>query len=370
MRCNVKDFDPNEVKAGSVQLNARELRYNWFNELSISNENALIITAHQADDLIETFFINLTRGAGLKGLSGIPEVRDRIRRPLLPFNRAEIETFAQENRIGFREDSSNLSTKYLRNHIRHKVIPAFKEIEPNFGRQISRSIGYIADAAESWMELSDENFGIVEAALKQRVELDAANLKKSDQWMLSGQLLELGFNQDQISNIFDCIGKSGQTFRSDTTEVVIDRGKIVFRPVGIQDYKKWEVEVDKRETFKVLPVGELTLRVISRQEFDLSIREGADDLFMDFDKLPDKLLFRNWKRGDVFQPFGMTGRKKISDYFIDRKVSVDKKAQSVIVEGEGIVLGICGYEIANSIRVDQTSKSIMMIQFKPSNMEA
>src|SRR5690606_34976167 len=235
----------------------------WFDELSGPN-NGLILTAHHEDDLIETFFINLTRGAGLKGLSGIPSARDNIRRPLLVFSRQQIEQYAAENDIKFRIDSSNANNKYLRNHIRNKVLPLLREIEPNFNHQINQSIQFISDAATSWQNLSEKSFGKLIEGLGQRIEIDLKGFDQTDQWMLTEQLLELGFSSDQIRNVFGNLEKSGRFFKSRKAQLLVDRSKLIIYPIGIQEFSDWAVDFVKDDLSVDLPYGNLLIRSVDK----------------------------------------------------------------------------------------------------------
>ena len=328
----------------SVQMAARRLRYDWFGELCAEHGYTAIAIAHQADDSIETFFINLFRGTGLRGLTGIHPVRGRVVRPLLFATRKEIAEYALAGKISYREDSSNRSTKYLRNKIRLGLIPRLREINPRFTDQMRRNV----DRLTQTQEFIDAAIARIRTEVEQRdgdrVTIDTARIEAAfPKGFVVYELLNsnYGFKGDVIDGIVTALerGSSGRRFYSRDRVAYTDRGRIVIEPIAESDV--CEVGVDQSAA-KVYAGN--AVYFFQRLDIDnietLVVPENV--ALVDADKLVWPLSLRRWREGDRFVPLGMQGSKKVSDYLIDAKVSVPEKGrQFVLVNGAGAANEAC-----------------------------
>ncbi|MDR0511112.1 MAG: tRNA lysidine(34) synthetase TilS [Rikenellaceae bacterium] len=379
----VKCFDVHGEMAASgdsLQASARALRYAWFEKLCCEHGFAVVAVAHNADDSTETFFINLLRGTGLKGLTGIPLTRDRIIRPLLFATREMIAHYAAREGVSFREDSSNRTTKYLRNRLRHTVLPRLCEIEPEFPRIMTANLGRLA-ATERFVERS---LDIVHAQVtrcdKQRgtVTVDTAAIDPSLplDFVLFGLLGRYGFGADVVEQLVRALadGATGRRFHAPARVAWIDRRRIVMSERTEHDDNghasgHWTA-IDLKELvieeftptvewggvtlcFELVPAGSLE-----------DLRQPPSVALLDADKVHFPLVIRRWHEGDAFVPLGMKGRKKLSDLMIDTKASMlDKLYQGVLLSG-GEIAWVIGRRSAEDFRITQNTKTVLKVCLK------
>jgi tRNA(Ile)-lysidine synthase len=343
----------------STQVAARELRYSWFYEQLEANNFDYLLTAHHADDTIETFLINLTRGTGLEGLTGIPKQNDKVIRPLLCFTRQEIEDYAKANKIEWREDSSNVSDKYLRNKIRHHLIPILKELNPNFMDSFQNTQNYLQDAQ---MLVEDASIMVYQQVAKQEEEaifFDLNQLKKLPNYKsyLYQWLNEFGFTAwDDIYDLVD--SQSGKQVFSAEFRLLKDRDFLILSPLHIID-EEAEYNIDSSQNQINIPLN-LSFSKVT----DISIGLNTT-IFVDEDTLQFPLVLRHWKEGDSFQPFGMNGKsKKVSKLFKDEKLSlIDKENVWLLCSGTEIVW-IIGMRQDDRFRITNTTKNLLKIQLE------
>lgn len=343
----------------STQVAARELRYSWFYEQLEANNFDYLLTAHHADDTIETFLINLTRGTGLEGLTGIPKQNDKVIRPLLCFTRQEIEDYAKENKIEWREDSSNASDKYLRNKIRHHLIPILKELNPNFMDSFQNTQNYLQDAQ---MLVEDASIMVYQQVAKQEEEaifFDLNQLKKLPNYKsyLYQWLNEFGFTAwDDIYDLVD--SQSGKQVFSAEFRLLKDRDFLILSPLHTIDEQE-EYHIDSLQNQINIPLN-LSFSKVT----DISIGSNTT-IFVDEDALQFPLVLRHWKEGDSFQPFGMNGKsKKVSKLFKDEKLSlIDKENVWLLCSGTEIVW-IIGMRQDDRFRITNTTKNLLKIQLE------
>lgn len=347
----------------SLQMVARRLRYQWFEELCSEHGYNKIAIAHHADDSVETFFINMMRGTGLRGLTGIGTMNGPVIRPLLFATRREIVEYARAHGVKFREDSSNLSTKYLRNKIRLGIIPRIKEIYPGFTDTMTGNVERLTEALE-FIECSiDKIRGEVEAAEDGRVVMDMSRLDGCypRPFVVFELLRKYGFNGDVTESICRSIGAegcSGRRFYSKDKVAYIDRDRIVVTDIP---------EDDDCETAVVEAAGHVAFMgytlVMERVDIDQveTLDCGRNTALLDRDKLAFPLTVRRWRDGDSFVPFGMTGHKKVSDFLIDAKVPLpDKERQAVVLSGDEIVW-LVGHRIDDRYAVKEDTENILRI---------
>jgi len=358
LKLHVKHFETKRYASEnkiSIQMAARDLRYAWFYDLLVSENAKYIAIAHHANDDTETFFINLVRGSGLKGLLGIKEKIDNIVRPLMAVSRAEIEQFLKENNISFREDSSNTSLKYLRNKIRHELMPLLTEMNPGIQQTINGEMKilegvaqvYYAKMGEVRKEVIQNENGIIQLRIAALLELDP----------LHNYLYELlspyGFST--IESIAKSLnGQSGKQFFSSTHQLVVDREYIFISTLETKD-----------AVFKILEEDlklETPIAINFRTVLDKNIIMDSKIAQLDFHKLKFPLILRKWKDGDKFIPLGMQSFKKISDFFIDNKFSIlDKNKQWLLCSGKDIIW-VVGQRIDDRFRIQPTTKKLYIAE--------
>lgn len=323
----------------SIQVAARDIRYQWFYELMLRQGYDYVATAHHLDDQVETFLINLARGTGIAGLHGIPVRQGKIVRPLLFATRKQIEDYASAHRLDFIEDSSNRSLKYTRNRIRHKIIPELEKINPSFRATLAETINNISDAEKIYLQaiedtrnsIIDQRGNLITISVSQFFNL--APLKT-----LAFELLSpFGFNK---SNIEDIIGLrdavTGKEVISPTYRLVKDRELFIIVPR--HDLKiKSEYELNRNDLQIGIDVP-VQLSFAVMENIPASLKFPANVALLDLDKLLFPLRLRKWKRGDRFIPFGMSGSIKLSDFFINQKMSkIEKENQWLLCSGTDIV---------------------------------
>ncbi|MFH6936419.1 tRNA lysidine(34) synthetase TilS [Flavobacterium sp. FlaQc-30] len=343
----------------STQVAARELRYSWFYELLEEKNFDYILTAHHADDNLETFIINLSRGTGLDGLSGIPQQNDKIIRPLLPFSREEILKYAEENKIEWREDSSNVSNKYLRNKIRHDLVPILKELNPNFLNAFQKTQSYLQ---ESQVMVGDASIMIYQQVAKEAgddIHFDLKKLKKLPNYKsyLYQWLHEFGFLA--WNDIYDLVnGQSGKQVFSAEFRLLKNRDILILSPISeMSEKEQFEINENEKEVnfplkLKLCNVGHITI-------------DSNRVIFVDADKIQFPLVLRKWNEGDVFHPFGMHGKsKKVSKLFKDEKLSLIEKEQTWILCSDDKIVWVVGIRQDERFRIEKTSNKILKIELQ------
>jgi len=343
----------------STQVAARELRYNWFYELLETHQFNYVLTAHHADDNLETFIINLSRGTGLEGLIGIPEENDKIIRPLLPFSRDEILKYAKENNIEWREDSSNASNKYLRNKIRHDLVPVLKQINPDFLNSFQKTQSYLRESNEM---VEDASIMIYQQVAKEEgneIHFDLAQLKRLPNYKsyLYQWLKEFGFLA--WKDIYDLTdSQSGKQILSSEYRLLKNRTTLILSPISDSDsYEEYVIEENSTEVNFPL---KLKLSVVE----EITINSNRT-IFVDAEKIRFPLLLRKWKEGDSFYPFGMEGKsKKVSKLFKDEKLSLIEKENMWILCSDDQIVWVTGIRQDDRFKITDTSKKILKIEIQ------
>ncbi|CVI72079.1 tRNA lysidine(34) synthetase TilS [Alistipes sp. CHKCI003] len=347
----------------SMEMTARRLRYAWFDSLSREHGYTTVAVAHHADDSIETFFINLLRGTGLRGLTGISAQREGVVRPLMFASRKEILEYAVAHRIPFREDSSNRSTKYLRNKIRLGLIPRIREINPKFTELMRRNLSRLADA-QRFIDRGIER--IRQDAVTTRDGIDTIRIDRiGADFPLGFVIYELlstayGFKGDVIDALCRALAKesAGRRFYSREYTATVDRGTILVARTSADDLCQTAVPEGALRTY----CGNSVL-YFERRDIDTIRDFGVPEHIaqVDADKLRWPLTLRRWREGDWFVPYGMTGRKKVSDYLTDRKIPLpEKQRQFVLLSGEEIVW-LVGRRIDDRYRLTSETENVLRI---------
>ncbi len=341
----------------STQMAARDLRYEWFLELKSVGSFDFIATAHHRNDHAETVLFNLAKGTGITGLHGIRPVTGQLVRPLLAFSRDEIEAFAQEEGIQWREDASNQSNKYSRNLIRNEVVPVLKQINPSLEQSIWHSSQRIA-AVESW--LADEVDHWKEKLVKRETDVvfvDTAMLSTHPHrgLILSEIIRPFGFSYAEVEDIVDdAKRRSGRQFSNSEYDLVCDRDRIVITPK--KEKQAEPVVIEGEGEFVFLDVR-YQVRMVKREDWKL--QRTKDVLQADADKIKWPLTMRTWQVGDSIQPLGMKGRKKVSDILIDEKVPLNLKSRQSVLEDQNDIIWLPGLRMSEHVKVTSSATIVL-----------
>jgi len=340
----------------SIQIAARELRYSWFYEQLEIQDSDYILTAHHADDNLETFLINLSRGTGLDGLTGIPAQNDSIIRPLLPFTRKEIEEYAAKQDVKWREDSSNASDKYLRNKIRHHLIPILKELNPNFMSSFEKTQGYLQESKEL---VDDAAVMVYQQVAKEKgdeIYFDLNQLLKLSNYKsyLYQWLAEFGFTA--WDDIYDLVtNQSGKQVLAPEFRLIKDRDYLILSPISLESNEQ-EYLIESGSSKVNFPLNLLFSNV------DAIGASSNSTIFVDREKLIFPLTLRHWNEGDVFQPFGMEGKsKKVSKLFKDEKLSLIDKEKTWLLCSDNQIVWVIGIRQDERFKINSKTKTILKI---------
>lgn len=347
----------------SMEMAARRLRYTWFRELCDEHGYTAIAIAHHSNDSIETFFINMLRGTGLRGLTGITIQAGRIVRPMMFATRKDIHDYAIAHHIPFREDSSNLTTKYLRNKVRLGLIPMLKEINPQFTTIMRRNIARLSQA----QDFINSAIDIVKSETLEHYDdiyrLKVAQIRPTlPRNYVIYEILnsEFGFKGDVVDSLCQSLDSdaTGRRFYAREWVAVIDRGDIVVARITEEDSCETIVE---RGTVRSYAGGSVLYYEYCNIDFIDNLDQGDNVALLDADKLHYPLRVRRWREGDWFVPFGMSGRKKLSDYLIDKKVSVaEKSRQFVLVSGDDIVW-VIGRRLDDRYAITRKTENVLRV---------
>ncbi len=363
IRCNQFNTTAFVKKTGtSVQMAARELRYNWFIELAKKNKYNFILTAHHANDNIETLLINLIRGTGINGLKGIPQKQNLLARPLLFATKDSILAHAKKNKLKFREDSSNDEVKYKRNFLRHEIIPGLKKLNPALENTFENNIRLFKQTAQVVKQFVNEK-------RKEMVLTEGNNLKINIKKILAEESAELllfewlspkGFNNSQVEQIFIALGAklSGKLFFSQTHKALLDREFIFIESIESKTPKK-EFLIKNLTDFKKLP-----FTVSADLSSSKKIVSGKKIAQIDFTKPIFPLKIRKWKEGDKFMPLGMTGFKKISDFLINQKLNRFEKENVWLLLNKNEVVWVIGQRLDERYKIKSNSKKILKLELQ------
>ena len=342
----------------SVEMAARELRYRWFEELLNTYDADAVAVAHHRDDSVETLLINLTRGSGLTGLTGIKPKNGKVVRPLLCVSREDIFSYIEENGLEYVTDSSNSSDIYTRNFIRLKVIPLLEEINPSVKASLARTANHLYDASLIYNHSIEEARKVI--TQNNRLSISALLSFPAPATILYEMLKPYGFSRTVCESIFTVLDKdSGKIFYSSTHRLLKDRSDLLIDVLSGEDNRAYLINLEDDNVD--LPV-ELKPEIVVIKE-DYQIEKDRKFAYFDFDKLSFPLVLRHWQEGDWFVPFGMKGKKKISDYFSDKKFSLfDKEKTWLLCSGQDVIW-IVGERTDNRYRIEKTTKRVLKLKF-------
>ncbi len=356
----------------SIQMSARELRYNWFKDLAKQLDFDFILTAHHADDNLETFLINFTRSTGLNGLTGIPPINDNIIRPLLSFSREQIETFAKANNINWREDSSNSGRKYLRNKLRHEVVPILKSINPELLESFQNTLENLNDTAD----IVDESLNAV--AKRAIVDLDenevtykVSEFKKvnNPKAYLFEMFKDFGFTAwNDLVHLLDA--ETGKFVSSNTHRLTKHREFLILTDYHYdhvtlslstrsRSANEESFTINKEDILVETPIGKLKFEILNHSNFNTKTK-----IYIDADLLDFPLQLRQWQTGDVFQPIGMTGKKKVSKYLKDEKLKPHEKENTWVLLSDEKIVWVIGRRVDDRFKVTDKTNQILKIELQ------
>lgn len=352
----IKKFDVQGYqKTGnySIQMAARNLRYDWFDELIQQYQFDFLLTAHQLDDSIETFLINLSRGTGIEGLTGIKKQKGKILRPLLPFSKNEILDYAEKNNVKWREDDSNNSDDYLRNKIRHRIIPVLKEINPNFAKSFTKSLNYL-----------ESDFELIRFQIEKIKKKTFVN--QGDEILIKiSELKEEGFSNAHLFHLFNDFGfkfpleikklmnsnQNGEII-SKTHRLIKNREELILISLKI-NVKDIEILLNPNEIIQ----KPLYLKLEKSDTRDLNADES-----LDFDLIKFPVRLRKITASDEFRPLGMKGKKKLSKFLKDEKYSkIEKEKAWVLVSNENEILYILNRRIDERFKITEHTQNYLNI---------
>ena len=356
----------------SIQMAARELRYEWFNKIAAENNYSNIAVAHHAGDLAETLLLNLIRGTGLKGLCSMAPVNGNIIRPLLFATRESIQQYATENNIDYREDRSNASDDYTRNYIRHHIIPQLEKLNPSLVPTLQQNAAYFTKAYVLLKKETQEKSAHWCKEVPDGLHINSQALLNSGapEIYLHEWLQPFGFNSTQIDDITTALdGQSGKRFHSATHEAVKDREELIVTRDERQKTRDKRRETDKdsithrhceEERRSKLITHHSSLSIINYQP-GMEFPRSPNEAWLDASKLTLPLTVRRWQEGDHFVPLGMKGKKKLSDFFIDNKIPVHQKEKQLVVCSGDDIVWVVGQRIDDRYKVTPATKQIYRI---------
>ncbi len=388
----IKHFDTESYakeNSLSIEMAARELRYNWFKELKEFHSFDKVALAHHGDDQIETFFINMLRGSGIKGLKGMKPQNDFYIRPLLFSNRNQIVAFAKENNIKWVEDYTNQETVYLRNKIRHNIIPSFDEIKDNARQSLNFSIDCLSSENDLYRSLIEEKLSNIENVKENYRFIENRHFLQNEngKQLLFEWVRKYDFNYEQSESMFEAVKneKSGVLFFNDNSQQTTDNRLIV--SVQKDRIEIFEERIEEEE-FIIEPENLKTSELENTQILSLSDSKSFSDFQIfrfsvlnkdenfnlikdasvaqfDMDKISFPLKLRHWKKGDRFKPLGMKGSKLLSDFFNDIGFSTFQKQNVWIMEdAKGLILWVVGYRINDKVKIIDSTKVIFQCSIK------
>ncbi|MFM2207620.1 MAG: tRNA lysidine(34) synthetase TilS [Bacteroidota bacterium] len=343
----------------SIQVAAREIRYAWLNKLAEEQGFSAIATAHHLDDSIETFFINLLRGSGIHGLGGIPVRNGKIIRPLLFADREMILQYATTKRMTWREDASNRKEDYLRNRIRHTLMPVLNRLQPSLHHVMERNMELIRFAEGVFGERMHEISGKLKSRRGDSVSIPIGALLESGQpeLLLQELLLQEGVRIREPEKML-VRGRPGKVFDADGVTVTRDRDVLVLTPKKTTDFPP--VDIHRSTERMKLSSGHVKFRVSAyRKNAEKALKPG--ELMVDAGLLQFPLELRKWVPGDRIRPLGMRHRKKVSDLLTDLKFSLVEKNDTCVLVDRGEIVCILGVRISETFKVSGSTRTVLKI---------
>jgi len=342
----------------SIEMAARDLRYQWFQNMAEKHHLDYICTAHNADDAVETFFLNLARGTGIKGLTGIANKRGNIRRPLLAFPRKEILDYNKKNSVPFCTDSSNADTLYHRNKIRNQVSPVFNAINPNFGKTMQENMKRLSSVNSVYCNFIDKLKKTIISKRGKVYFIPYSTLASADitPAILYDLLQDFDFSYTSIRQALENIKKENGKYYTSKTHLLVHTSE------------GFEIQEISKKEKNIPPIASIPMRC--RYYNALYIDKDAISftekqcIFLDADSVSLPLHFRKWESGDQFKPFGMKGKsKKVSDFLNESDLSILEKKNKYVLISNGLIIWVHGNRISDDVKITAQTKRVLKIDF-------
>lgn len=354
-------FDTNDYAREhglSIEMAARELRYEWFERMRVEHDAHAIAVAHHRDDNVETLLLNLVRGTGLAGVTGMKPRNGYIVRPLLCVARHELEQYLADVSLHYVTDSTNLESIYTRNKIRLDIMPLLREINPAVDACMERSIEYLREsemfyraAIRQWQQQV-----CVQRDNEMYVDMRLLHTSPAPRTLMYEIMSPLGFSAEQVTDVMKP-GLSGRQFLSDTHRAITHREHLIIHPLCVEQQNDILAVWERND---VASHCGITLEWCGIDNFEI-IKENHVAC-IDADKIAYPLMLRRWRKGDTFIPFGMKGRKKVSDYFSDRKYSLVDKEKALLLCDSEKILWIVGERSSNEVRITHSTTSVLIVR--------
>lgn len=358
------DFETEQYAAEnhlSIEMAARELRYRWFEEQRVHWGAQAIAVAHHRDDNVETLLMNLIRGTGIRGLSGIQPKNGFVVRPMLAVSREEIQNWFAKRNLSYVTDSTNLSDAYTRNFIRLRILPLLEEVNPSVKKAIARTSEHLAATEAIYLQVIEEARKEVFDS-ENRLSIAALMKYPAPNSVLYELLKVYGFSRSVVEDIYSSLTKeSGKVFFSSSFRLIKDRDYLLFSPLVKEEIQEYILNGDEKEWIGPIELSFESVVITT----DFQIRKEKNIAYFDADKLTFPLTLRKWQEGDWFIPFGMKGRKKLSDYFSDRKFSRLEKEQTWLLCSGDTIIWIVGERSDNRFCLDKMTKRALVVNFFP-----
>jgi tRNA(Ile)-lysidine synthase len=365
--CFVKHFDTKlyaQEHKLSIQVAARQLRYDWFRFLSKQENFTWLLTAHHRDDNVETVLMNLVKGTGISGLTGIQAKRDGLIRPLLFAHRKEILQYATEQRLNWVEDSSNDETKYTRNAFRHDIIPALEKIYPNASQNIAATVDYLTDARILYEEALEKHKKALITVKGAERHIPVLKLQKTPAFrtVLYEIIRPYDFGSNAVEEVVKLLrSENGKWMASHTHRIIRHGAWLIIAPHQIITQSL--MVIDAPDTTVLFQKGRISISTCDKETVAFL---DNDTVFVDAAEVAFPLVLRPWKAGDYFYPLGMKKKKKLSRYFIDAKLSKTKKESVWVLESEKRIIWVVGHRIDERFRIKSgTSKVLKLMLSNP-----
>ncbi|WMN06463.1 tRNA lysidine(34) synthetase TilS [Marivirga arenosa] len=348
-----------QKEKGSTQLQARNLRYKWFEELMLCHSYDKLLTAHHANDQFETVLFNLSRGSGIKGFRGMLPLQNKIARPLLFASKKEIIEYAENEEIDWREDASNETDHYNRNKIRHHIIPQFENLNPNVIKGFQQTSLKMRAAEQAYNNKLDQlktKFFILtdgEVKIKRSIlDIDFPIVYLSD------LLSDFDFSLNQLQSFdFDRVGAQ---LYSNSHMLIVDRKFIFVNIRGEKTKQEFPQELKIESKLIHTSIGKFKINILDKEEVDFAKNQKL--VFIDLESINGTLELDYWQEGDKIQPLGMKGKKKISDILIDQKVPLHQKENKLVLKSEGEVVWLVGHKFSDLFKVKDSTKKVLRIE--------
>jgi tRNA(Ile)-lysidine synthase len=350
----------------SVQVAARELRYEWFRELI--GDRGHIVTAHHRDDNIETLLMNFFKGTGISGLRGMLPSQGRVVRPLLFAGREDIRAFAAAEGLEWVEDSSNESDKYTRNYFRHRVIPLIEEVYPGAVQNLAANLGRFREIETVYRKGIDQQLRRLLEFRGNEVWVPVLKLKGAVPLatLVYEIIVQFGFSASQVGEVVGLLDSgSGKYVCSSTHRVLRDRAWLIISPLEAGPGPS-TIPVGAADREVVYEGGRLLLRRMPVADAPAPADMGGNAVaWLDAREVEYPLLLRKWRMGDYFYPLGMRKKKKLSRFFIDSKLSLAEKERVWVVESDKKILWVVGMRIDDRCRIGAGTKEVVRIEWQP-----